>query len=79
MKIVAKTFNLLSINSFIGSPYFHKRNATMPNLIPLAIKLVTVNNTRFIPVAPLAIVITLYGNGVIPAVRTTIAPYSLKL
>ena len=46
MKIVAKIFNLFSINSFIGAPYFHKRNATIPNLIPLAIKLVTVNNTR---------------------------------
>ena len=75
----ARILILFSINSFIGSPNFHNKPATIPNLKPLALKLVTVNKTKFIFVALLANVITLYGNGVIPAISTAITPYSLKL
>ena len=66
-----------SINDFIGCPNLYSRKATRKKRKPLdSIEaVVKVNRSRF--VTPLAIVITLYGKGVTPAINTIQLPYSL--
>lgn len=61
----------------MGSPQTLSIPATRKKRIPLATTDAKPNTTKFMPTAPLAMVITLYGKGVNPAANTIQAPYSI--
>ena len=62
------------MKSLIGAPNFHNKPAITKNIVALAITDHSINVTNDIPVKPAVIVITLYGNGVRPAIKTAQCP-----
>ena len=62
--------NRFSIKFLIGEPNFHNNPAITKNIVARAIIDQIMKAVNDIPVSPAVIVITLYGNGVSPAIKT---------
>ena len=76
VNINASALKYLSMNSFMGSPYFFIKTATRKNLALLLINPERINIGNCIWKAPALIVNSLNGIGVNPAVKMIMKLYS---
>jgi hypothetical protein len=68
-----------SMKFLIESPNFHSNAATIKNRNPRAATEAVIKTVKLRAVTPERMVITLYGNGVTPAINTAQAPQLLYL